>query len=282
MWVRKPRSYDEYAAVDKEILKSSCLKLASALGGLMRTELTIVGGYVPVLLVPQEQLPPTLKHCGTLDIDIGLSVALLDEGSYQTVAQQLRGSGFRPDTNEDGNPTRQRWCAPGDASGVTIDFLIPPTRGGRPGGLQNLTGDLAAIRTPGLQLVARDWTTVRLSGRTPEGAALTRDVRVCGAGAFMVLKARAIRDRDEPKDAFDIDYILRRLSGGVPAVAEAVRPLLDDPDALEAMRWLDDDYAEIDSIGPMRLADFQSREPNDEAQGEAWALVRDLLRRLGI
>ncbi len=48
------------------------------------------------------------------------------------------------------------------------------------------------------------------------------------------------------------------------------------------MRWLEEDYATIDSIGPMRLADFQSRAADDEAQGEAWALVRELLRRLEI
>jgi hypothetical protein len=279
--VRKPRSYDDYAAVDGEILRSSCLTLASALSDLMRTELTIVGGYVPSLLVPQEELPRPQKHCGTIDIDVALSMALLDAGNYEIVEERLWGSGFRPDVNRDGNATRQKWCVPGGASRVTIDFLIPPTRGGKPGGLQNLTGDLAAITMPGLQLVGRDWVTVRLSGRTLEGAALTREVRVCGPGAFIVLKARAIRNRDEPKDAFDIDYVLRQLAGGVPAVAKAIRALLDDNDASEAIEWLDEDYASIDSIGPMRLAQFQSGDPDDEAQADAWALVRDLLRRLG-
>jgi hypothetical protein len=225
-WVAKPISYEEYAALDTELLKSSCLQLASTLGGLMRTELTIVGGYVPVLLVPQEELPPPQRHCGTIDIDLGLSIALLSEGRYEAVEKQLRGSGFRPDV-KDGKLTRQRWCVPGAVPKVTVDFLIPPTSDGKPGRLQSLTGELAAIMTPGLQLVGRDSVTVKLSGHTPGEAALTRDVRVCGPSAFVVLKARAVRDRDEPKDAFDIDYVLRQFDGGRPCRRRRCAPAVE-------------------------------------------------------
>ena len=32
---------------------------------------------------------------------------------------------------------------------------------------------------------------------------------MCGPGAFVVLKALAFRDRGEPKDAYDLVYVLR-------------------------------------------------------------------------
>lgn len=277
----RPRRYADYATVDGSVLESACLYLAAVLADLMRTQLTIVGGYVPPLLIPQEELPEPQRHCGTMDLDVGLSIALLDNALYETVARRLRQSGFRPDVNPDGNRTRQRWCTPADHPAVTVDFLIPSIEPGQTGGsLQNLTGDFAALRMPGLQLVERDFAMVTLSGSMPDGTRISRKLRVCGAGAFAVLKARAIQNRDEPKDAFDLHYTLEHFAGGVPAVAEALRPLMDDDDATQAIAWLDTDYESVDSIGPVRVSMFLTGGKNDVLQGEAWALVRELIRLL--
>ena len=58
----------------------TCLHVATVLGDLLQTELTVVGGLVPSLLIPQSSLPAAAEaHCGTLDVDLGLSLALLDE-----------------------------------------------------------------------------------------------------------------------------------------------------------------------------------------------------------
>ena len=272
----KPRRYAEYAAVDQGMLERVCLQLATAMGGLMRTDLTVVGGYVPRLLVRQDGLAAADRHCGTTDIDLGLSLALLEGEQYEAIEKRLVASSFYADRNEQGNPTRQRWCAPGGPP-VTVDFLIAGPDGG---GLQNLTGELAAVRTPGLQLIARDFVIVQLTGTNLDGVTLTRDVRVCGPGAFVVLKARANRDRDEPKDALDMTYVLTHYEGGVEAVADRLRPLLDDPDAREAVAWLREDFGSIDSIGPLRVAVFLQAAGDDALQADAHGLVRRLLQLL--
>jgi hypothetical protein len=72
---------------------------------------------------------------------------------------------------------------------------------------EHLEGDLGAIVTPGLDLVYRDRVTVRLSGRTITGEQSTRDICVCGPGAFIILKALAFGMRGLPKDAYDMLYV---------------------------------------------------------------------------
>lgn len=46
-------------------------------------DLVIVGGLVPSLTIDQQARPPeTDLHVGTMDLDVGLQLALLDEGRY--------------------------------------------------------------------------------------------------------------------------------------------------------------------------------------------------------
>ena len=87
-------------------------------------DLVIIGGLVPSLIIDQSNLLRGVEqHVGTLDLDIGLSLAVLDHELYRTVAERLRVSKFEPDENEQGNRTNQRWKIEGLGK-VTVDFLI--------------------------------------------------------------------------------------------------------------------------------------------------------------
>lgn len=90
-------------------------------------------------LIDQGHLPDgTSTHVGTIDLDMGLKLALLDEGRYRTLAERLRDAGFTQDRTEDGQQTRQRWRITGLGS-VTVDFLIPPSKETDQGGsLRNI------------------------------------------------------------------------------------------------------------------------------------------------
>src|SRR5438128_9813460 len=88
-------------------------------------ELVVVGGLVPSLLVPQDNLPENATpHVGTMDLDLGLAFALVGEQRYHQIAERLRNANFSPDENEQGKPTRQRWRISDPP--VTVDFLIEP------------------------------------------------------------------------------------------------------------------------------------------------------------
>jgi hypothetical protein len=105
------------------------------------------------------------------------------------VVERLRNAKFTADVNEDGKPTRQRWRISDPP--VTVDFLIEPETGAeaQAGRLFPLRKDWAAIIAPGLHLAFRNNQVATLDGRTIIGETAKRDIRVCGAGAFVVLKA---------------------------------------------------------------------------------------------
>ena len=273
----KPTTADGYTPAQLLQVRATLLYLASILGDLV-DDLVVVGGLVPSLLVASPS-PGEEAHVGSGDLDLGLEVALLDSGRYHTLAERLRSSGFSPDTNEQAQTIRQRWRHP--ATTATVDFLMPPImQGQRAGSLQDLEVDLAAVVTPGLSLAFRDREAVRVEGRTLLNEALARDIPVCGPGAFVVLKALALRLRGENKDAYDIYYLLRHYGENVEAIAGRLRPLLDDVTARHAMGYLEEDFAQLDSIGPSRAAAFLGRSDDEGFRADAVGLVQRLLHVL--
>lgn len=257
-------------------VKATCLYLATKLGDIME-ELVVIGGLVPSILIDQEDLPETASpHVGTLDLDLGLAFALVGEQRYQEVADRLAHAGFKADTNEEGKTTRQRWKI--SEPPVTVDFLIEPANTeAKPGSLFPLTKDWAAIIAPGLHLAFRDSRIINLTGLTIADEKASRNIRVCDAGAYVVLKALAFGIRSENKDAYDLFYLLRNYGSGVSDVTALLRPLLDDEAARKALDNLHSDFTDIEAIGPRRVAEFLYGKPDAEVQADTVGLVRQLL-----
>jgi hypothetical protein len=277
----KPTTAAGYPSEQVALVRATCLYVATKLGDLM-DDLVVVGGLVPSLLIDQRGLGEGADpHVGTMDLDVGLAVALLDQGRYRTITERLRKAGFSQDVNEEGNPTRQRWKIE-RVGKVTVDFLIPPTRPGDIGGkLRDIEADFAAVIAPGLHLAFEDRRRVTLSGRTIMGEDATRDVWVCGAGAYVVLKALAFGSRGENKDAYDLFYVVRNFGSGVEDVAAHLRRLLVDRAAAEAIGVLRRDFLDHDGVGPRRVAEFQTGGPDDAIQADVVGFVRELLERCG-
>jgi hypothetical protein len=169
-------------------------------------------------------------------VDLGLQVAILDQGRYHAIIDRLRGRGFGPDKNENDKTVRQRWKH--GATGVTVDFLIAAGSGVAEGKLQDLEADFAAVVTPGLSLAFRDRRIVSLSGRTLDNEVAERQVPVCGIGAFVVLKALALHNRGQPKDAYDLWYVLAHFGNSVDDIAGKLRPLMVDLVVSQALEHL--------------------------------------------
>lgn len=67
----KPKRTSEYKSEQVELVRATCLYVATKLGDLM-AELVVVGGLVPSLLVDQERLAEgATSHVGTMDLDVG-------------------------------------------------------------------------------------------------------------------------------------------------------------------------------------------------------------------
>lgn len=250
----KPPTAAGYTDTSLELVRATCLQVATVLGDLM-DDVVIVGGLVPSLLIDQENLAAGVEaHVGTLDL--GLSLAIFNDEHYQEIAKRLRSAEFAPDVNDDGNLVLQRWRHQ-EYRTITIDFLIPPSyktdRGGR---IRHLQSDFGAIIAPGLELAFRDFQTINLSGTTLRGERASRAVKVCGAGAYVVLKALTFRNRGENKDAYDLYYLIRNYGSGVEDVAARFRALLPNQECDAALNILREDFAASEKVGVRRATAF--------------------------
>lgn len=277
----KPTTAESYRAEHVVLVRAVCLYVATKLGDLM-DDLVVVGGLVPSLIVDQETLAEgTDAHVGTMDLDVGLAVALLNQGRYRALTDRLRQAGFSQDVNKEDHPTRQRWKIV-RAQKMTIDFLIPPTRPDDTGGkLRNIEADFAAVIAPGLHLAFRDRCRITLSGPTIIGESATRDVWVCGPGAYVVLKALAFGSRGESKDAYDLFYVVRSFVAGVEKVARHLRPLLADRAASEAIAIIRRDFFDHNGVGPRRVAEFLTGGRDHAVQADVVGFLRRLVECCG-
>ena len=152
----KPSRAAEYSKEQVQLVKATCLYVATILGVYIE-QAVIVGGLVPAILSDQKNLPDGAdSHVGTTDLDMGLSLAIFDKKRYQAITDRLRSAKFSPDVNEQGNLTRQRWKIE-NAGKVTIDFLVPQVSKDDVGGqIKDIEKDFAAVITPGLELAFKD------------------------------------------------------------------------------------------------------------------------------
>ena len=149
--------------------------------------------------------------------------------------------------------------------------------------MQPLEGDLSAMITPGLQLAQNEREEVVVDGHTLKGERVKRAIPVCGPATFVVLKALAFSDRGEPKDAFDLVYLLRRWPGGIADIVERLEPHIEaDPGIVgEALVKLASDFDSPESHGPLRASEFDGELGGDLDAGaaDAHGYVDDLLRQ---
>ena len=278
----KPSRAADYSKEQIQLVKATCLYIATILGDYIE-QTVIVGGLVPSILIDQKNLPDGAdSHVGTIDLDLGLTLAIFDEKRYQAITDRLRAAKFSPDVNEQGNLTRQRWKIE-EVGKVTIDFLVPPASDADQGGqIKDIEKDFAAVITPGLELAFKDKIKVTLDGNTIFGENAKRDVYFCGPGAFVVLKALAFRIRGENKDAYDLYYHIRNFGSSVDDVAEALKPLLNEKETKEAIKILKEDFTGNDSVGAVRVARFITGSKDETIQADVVGFVHSLLDLIGL
>lgn len=279
--VNKPIYASGYDPAVTTLVRQTCLYVATVLGDLMDEQLVVAGGFVPPMLIPQDDLPEGVaRHIGTEDLDLAMSLALLNDEAYHEVADRLRRAGFTPGVNRRGNTTAPRWVFNQDSVQTRVDFLMAPgTERDIGGKIIRLEPDFAAFVTPGLDLAWRDRQRIRLSGLTIAREHASRDVWVCGPAAFIILKALAFKDRGERKDAYDLFYMLRNYGNGPHLIAERIRELREDVHTQKALEIVRSDFTDIDHTGPQRVATFLGLEGDVTIRADVVAFTREFLRQ---
>jgi hypothetical protein len=289
----KPRTAGGYRSDVTEACESALLTLMGAFGGL-KTTLRLVGGLVPRYLTP-EAPPDVPAHAGTSDVDVVLNLQLIAEGEgYATLADQLVVRGFVRYVNPEGKPAAWRWQRQVDEhTHILIEFLRD-AGDGQPGKVVSVDGERVSALSVRFAGIVHDWFEARvISGKLLDGGGLSVEtLRFADVPAFVILKALALDDRQENKDAADLIHVLR-YAGTLEHVAGlfVVRMLsLQYPAAMQAgldalrRRFCDDAHGEgYRKLGAVAYARFHNTGDEDALvrdQRYAASLVQALLERI--
>lgn len=251
--------------------------------GTFRPHLVLVGGLVPRYLVDQAYHPPR-SHVGTIDVDLGLDLAIATVRSYTSFLRRLHRIGFRRAPAKRGGLAKHSFYLPfPDGTDVVLDLLTHDYAPSKVPLLQRVQSDLSALRVPGIGLALKDPVSVTVKGRLLDGSLVEEVIRVANIAAFTVLKALAYDDRAEPKDAYDLCYCLLFHEGGPAGVAARLARHRRQPNVRKAIEVLEARFASADHDGPRSYATFLGLRGEDRAraQNEAFETIRAFLSAWG-
>ena len=212
MTSNKPATADGYTEAQTLACEQALVNLLRGFGTLKGT-IRLVGGLVPRYLTPPQDDPFVPAHAGTQDVDMVLNLQVLaDEGAYSTLAEQLRVLKFERARNAAGAPVSWRWQRTvGEHRHVVVEFLQDPLdeRVDQRVGTVPAEG-ISAVRIPHCGVVHQWYREIEITAELFDGGGkATEVVRHADLVAFILLKALACGQRNEPKDVGDLLHVLR-------------------------------------------------------------------------
>lgn len=296
----KPATLDGYSdqyTVDCERV------LVTLLRGLgpWKDSVYLVGGLTPRYLVAAR--PPVVPaHAGTLDVDIVIDLQILaDTDAYHTLEENLKKMGFERAENEAGKKLSWRWQTRTEHGALMVLELLadaPDLRGGRVQPLPT-DGTISALNIPHSSIVFDLHQVTEIQAELLGGNGIaTEKIKHANLISFTCLKAFALDQRGERKDAHDLVYCIEHAPEGTDAVAAAFRnersgkhsQVIEDTLAILRTRFVSDEKIEgYRKDGPVFVAKFEVGESDEPEQREARALrqrqasdaIEQLLVRIG-
>ena len=278
----KPQTTAGYSSDQTELAERVLLEVWTRLGDF-HPYLVLVGGLAPRYLVPQERAlsAPVPLHCGTMDVDLAVSLAIVDVRAYSSIRHTLTESlGFRPGSNRMGREQRHSFAKDIGGVSVILDFLTteydgPPER------VRQVQENLSAIQVEGLGLALDSPREVKVRGEFLEEGLVETTVRVCRPVPFIVLKALAFEKRGERKDAYDLIYVLRYAADSPADLARSfTQEERGAPSLSHGLRTLTSRFRSPEHDGPVRYEQFMG-EAGAQHAVQAYAAVQEFLEAAG-
>lgn len=275
----EPHGEGDYLDRHVEAARRVLVDLGQVLASF-RDAIVVVGGWVPDLLMPDAEP----KHIGSIDVDLALDAAKLNDGRYAELLKALLDTGrYRK-----GDKSFQLFTnvLPGDGAAVVrvdVEFLASSDvalQRNRP----KLVGDFRVLQFPACAAAFRAPVETEIIGRMASGAENRVRLRVASLSDFIIMKAYAIGGRDKPKDVYDLCYCLNAYPGGIAALGEEWQDRGGNTLTDGAIHILRQKFETVEHYGPRQLAIFHdSRDPDQDAAHarRAYELVQKLLTVTG-
>lgn len=220
------QGYSEQYTVDCERVLVTLLRGF----GPWKESVHLVGGLTPRYLVTAR--PPVVPaHAGTLDVDIVIDLQILSvTEAYRTLEDNLRKMGFQRSKNDSGQNLTWRWQTRTEHGAlILVDLLAdaPEIAGGRVEPLPT-KGNVSPLNIPHSSIVFDLHQVTRIQAELLGGAGVAVErVKHADLVSFTCLKAFALDQRFEPKDAHDLIYCIEYAAEGLNGAADKFRNALD-------------------------------------------------------
>lgn len=227
--------------------------------GEYRDFLVVIGGLVPRYITTPDGSSDynATTHCGTMDIDFGISLAVSNDEKYKDISEILLENGYRNRLNDRGRLQRHSFVKGEGADALIIDFLTPKYAGPENTLMHKMSDELSAIQAKGLGLALKNPRKVRLSGVNANGDKVEEIINVCRPAAFIPLKALAFDGRRKDKDIYDLVFVLTHYRQGVQSVVdETTSEDISSEYFQEALECLRRHFRDITYVGPAAYANF--------------------------
>lgn len=288
------------AGYENEVTENCERVLVTLIRGLgpWRDSIFLVGGLTPRYLVDKKP-PDVPAHAGTGDVDVVIQLHMLaNTDAYHTLEDNFKKLGFARGTNSAGKPVSWRWETSSNGTKIILELLAddPDKSGGKVVELPT-DGNVSALNIPHSAIVFDQHKTKDITAELlGDNGVATVALHYADLVAFTCLKAYAVDQRDERKDAHDLIYCLTHYEGGVDAAAKEFRAALEGKHTtvvtevlgLLARHFADDGQTEgYAKAGPVAVAKFELGEDPDSRdsrilrQREVADLVMRLLKAIG-
>lgn len=282
--IQEPRKADDYDDRTTAAVKSVLLEIGQVLGSF-QGKFAVIGGSVPWLLLENAEM----RHVGTQDVDLNLHAEALGDGEYTQLVDALMHQGYAQRGDKRvfqlvrSVPARDD----GPAIDVVVDFLMPRDakfeRNKPP-----LIDNFAVLKADGADLALKFYQMVAIDGEMPNGGTNKVEIAVCSIPALLAMKGYALIGRLKQKDAYDVYYSIRNYPGGIAALADDCRPLLEHDSGRTGFAALNEKFDTVEGFGPTCVRQFvtgsqalDGRSP-EQWQQDAFGQVDALLRLLGL
>jgi hypothetical protein len=276
----KRHKKEDYPARELE----ACHRVLMEMVNLLRQfsdHIALVGGWVPFYIASSGVNP----HVGSLDVDVAFDFENISSETYETVLAILKDNGYYQS-----NPVHKpfQWWKnvkvdDGDPVPVEVD-LLAPEYGGRSKRHENqFVQDTRARKARGCDLVFSRMEEVTLEGTLPNGARDTVRCNVAGVVPFLVMKGMSL-GRGKPKDAYDIEYVIRNYPGGVAVIIDLFKRDIDNKLVHEGLGRIRTKFETIDHTGPQDIVSFLGIDEANQItrRREAFDVVNELLDALQV
>ena len=268
----------QYEPGQVQACHSVLVELVHILGDFI-DDMAIVGGWVPILLIPNA----AEEHVGSMDVDLALDIEKISDEAYATINKILTRHGYCQNEASNAQFKYFKTVVIGRQTyEVEVDLLTGEYGGdtGRNRRHQPIQ-DVKALKARGADLVFARTEIVTVSGDLPGDAGKdTVKCRVAGVVPFIVMKGIVLARRKKEKDAYDLDFVLRNYPGSIEAIAQLMVPDINHGVVQEALSNIEMKFETVEHWGPLAIANFREVQDIDErtrTKRMAYELVQDLL-----